>query len=253
MHALLIFRNYLWMAAAVMQVGVLGVMVRHKLHRRFPFFSLYNLECALGATTLFTMWYLWRVPGSVWWRAYLVDMALDTALRFGVIYEIYSHVFDNYAALKRLGKPIFRGALLLLLAIALIAATQAHQQSPDFVMYVLHVLEQTASILQVGLLLILLLFSAYIGLSWRNYVFGMALGLGIFASVELAAAALQASSLVAPGNIYRNLVVMGSFDFAVLIWLFYLLAPEPALNRAIGIPDHNLELWNKELQRLSRQ
>jgi hypothetical protein len=46
---------------------------------------------------------------------------------------------------------------------------------------------------------------------------------------------------------------MGGFHFAVLVWLFYLLAPEPGLNRVIGIPDHNLELWNKELQRLSRQ
>jgi len=173
-------------------------------------------------------------------------------VRFGVIYEIYAHVFDNYAALKPLGKPLFRGAFLGLLAIALAAATQAHQHSPDFGMYVLHVFEQTASIMQAGLLLVLFLFSAYIGLSWRNYVFGMALGLGIYASVKLAAAALQ-SSLVASGNTYINLAVMGTFHVAVLIWLFYLLAPETALDRSTSIPDHNLELWNKELERLSRQ
>jgi NADH:ubiquinone oxidoreductase subunit K len=250
MPILLPFRNYLWLAPAVLQIGVLGLMAGRKLYRRFPFFTLYNIESVLGVAVLFSM-YLAHVSGRIWARTYFLDTALYTALRLAVLYEIYAHVFDNYAALKRLGKPIFRGALLLLLAIALVAATQTHQRGPDFAMYALHVLEQTASVLQVGLLLVLFLFSAYIGLSWRNYVFGMALGLGIYASVKLAAAALQAS-FVASGNQYINLVVMGSFHFAVLVWLFYLLAPEPVLNRAIGIPDHNLELWNKELQRLSR-
>src|SRR5208337_4491715 len=209
--------------------------------------------CALGVAVLFGMFLSRRhLSGKLWARTYFVDLALNTALRFAVIYEIFAHVLDNYAALKRLGKPIFRGALLLLFAIALVATTQTHQHGPDFAMYALHALEQAASILQAGLLLLLFLFSAYIGLSWRNHVFGMALGLGIYASVKLAAAALQAS-LVASGDIYVNLVVMGTFHFAVLIWLFYLLAPEPALNRAVGVPDHNLELWNKELQRVSRQ
>jgi len=252
MNSLMLLRSYLWLAPAVLQIGLLGVMVRHKLHRRFPFFFFYNLECVLGTVVTFLMYLSPHVPGELWARTYFVDIALGTALRLAVIYEIYAHVFDNYAALKRLGKPIFRGVLLLLLVVALVAATQTQQHGPDFAMYVLHTLEQTASILQVGLLLVLFLFSAYIGLSWRNCVFGMALGLGIFASVKLAAAALR-SSLVASGNLYLNLVVMGSFHFAVLVWLFYLLAPEPGLNRATGIPDNNLELWNKELQRLSRQ
>lgn len=252
MRPLILLRYYLWLAPAMLQIGVLGLMVGRKLYRRFPFFTLYNLESVLGVAVLFSMDLSPHVSGRLWWRVYLLDTALYTALRFAVIYEIYAYVFDNYAAVKRLGKPISRGAWLLLFAIALVAAAQTHQHDPYFVMYALHVLEQTASILQVGLLLILFLFSAYLGLSWRNYVFGMALGLGIYSSVRLATAALQAS-FVASGNLYINLVVMGSFHFAVLVWLFYLLAPEPGLNRTIGIPDHNLELWNKELQRLSRQ
>ena len=253
MSPLLLLRNYLWLAPAVLQIAVLGVMVRRRLYRRFPFFALYNLESVLGVAVLFSMHLSPHISGRIWARTYFFDTALYTALRFAVIYEIDAHVFDNYAAVKRLGKPIFRGSLLLLLAIALVAASQTHQHGPDFAMYVLHTLEQTASILQAGLLLVLFLFSAYIGLSWRNYVFGMALGLGIYASVKLAAAALQSSSVVASGNVYRNLVVMGSFHFAVLVWLVYLLVPEPALSPAIAIPEHNLELWNKELQRLTRQ
>jgi len=252
MQPLMLLRNYLWLAPALLQIGVLGIMVRRKLHRRFPFFSLYNLECVLSVAVLFSMYVSRYASGEIWWRVYLLDTALSTTLRFAVIYEIFAHVFDNYAVLRRLGKPVFRGALLLLLVVALLTAVQTKDRDPYFAMYALHVLQQTASILQAGLLLILFLFSAYIGLSWRNYAFGMALGLGIFASVKLAAAALE-GSFVASGNLYINLVVMGSFHFAVLVWLFYLLAPEPGLNRAIGIPDHNLELWNKELQRLSRQ
>lgn len=252
MQALRILQNYLWLAPAMLQVCVLGIMIRRKLYRQFPFFSFYNLECALSAAIIFPMYLSSQVSGNIWARAYLADTALNTALRFAVIYEIYAHVFDNYAALKRLGKPIFRGALLLLLAVALVAAAQTNGHDPDFGMYALHTFEQTASILQAGLLLILFLFSTYVGLSWRNYVFGMALGLGTYASVKLAAAALQQASLLASGNMYVNLAVMGTFHFAVLIWLFYLLAADPSLNRFTrDLPVHNLELWNKELQRLS--
>jgi hypothetical protein len=252
MPTLLLLRNFLWVAPAVLQVIVLVVLVRRDLHRQFPFFSLYALQGSVFTAVLFPM-YLFHVPGKIWAPTFFVGNALNTAIRFGIVYEIYSHVFNNYAAVRSMGKGIFRGGLLLLLAVAVMVASKSKDNNAYFAMYVFHVIEQTASVLQAGLLLILFAFSAYVGLSWRNYSFGIALGLGIYAIVKLATAALQAS-VVASGNLYTNLVVMGTFQIAVLIWFFYLLVPEVSGNQSLSsLPDHDLELWNKELQRLTHQ
>ena len=44
---------------------------------------------------------------------------------------------------------------------------------------------------QCGLLVFLFLLSFYFGLPWRNHVFGIALGFGLFASIELVASAVR--------------------------------------------------------------
>jgi hypothetical protein len=97
--------------------------------------------------------------------------------------------------------------------------------------------------------MVLFLFSAFAGLSWRNFVFGIGLGLGIYASVKLAAAALQAAMLFRNGSPYVNVAVMGAFHLAQWIWLAYLLMPE---QRPTWTPSPaDIADWNRELQRFS--
>ncbi len=253
MHFLTLLRDYLWVAPAIFQVAIVVVMARRGLYRKFPFFFVYNLECILGPVTLFAMYLSSGVSGRAWVSVYFLDTSLSTALRFAVIYEIFNSLFSSYAALSRFGRPVFRGTILLLLGVSIALAIFTKGKDADFPMYALHVLEQSVSILQVGLLVVLFSISAYIGLSWRSGVFGMALGLGTYASVKLGAAALQAYG-VGSGNTFVNLIVMGAFHVSVLIWLYYVYAKEPARVRPItGIPEHNLEVWNEELQRLLQQ
>jgi len=99
----------------------------------------------------------------------------------------------------------------------------------------------------------LFIFSACFGLSWISFAFGIALGMGSDAAVNLAASAIS-EYFGFSGNIYLNLVRLGSSDVSVLIWIFYLFMQDPSGGdkTMTNLPQSDLDRWNEELQRLSQ-
>jgi hypothetical protein len=96
------------------------------------------------------------------------------------------------------------------------------------------------------------MFSDYFALSWRNYAFGIALGFGILASVGLAESAIR--SLIAHPSYLLDYLGMATYHCCVLVWIFYMLAPERKTNPpTMKFPDDDLEIWNEELQQLLHQ
>jgi hypothetical protein len=81
-------------------------------------------------------------------------------------------------------------------------------------------------------------------------------GLGVFASVDLATAAIlmnAGKSPLAEQNVLQyqvNLVGMGTYLLCTFVWLAYALLPQPAPATATTIPSHELERWNNELEQL---
>ncbi len=244
------FWNYLWIAPHLLQAGVAVVIIARKLHRRFPIFFLYTGFEVLQFAVLFIMYHLPAVSVRDYFYVHWVGVGVSTTLRFGVIHEIFSHVFRNYAALAELGKLLFRWATVVLLLVAVVTAAYAPGESASRIAVGIYLLDRAVSIVQCGLLIFLFLFSSYFGLSWRNYVFGMALGLGVFASVELATAAIRIQIGLAVGDELFTLITMATYHCSVLIWLFYLLAPEPSPATVREIPHHDLQEWNHALERL---
>jgi hypothetical protein len=244
---------YLWIVPHLLLAVVLGALIWRKLYRQFPIFSAYLAFELVQFLVLFTMAKLQSVTNLQYALAYSVGLALSIALRFGVIYEISAHLFRNYGVLGRFGKPLFRWIATALLPLGLLFAYASGGHDVTRLVSVLAVLERAASILQCGLLLGMFVFSSYLGLSWRSYVFGIALGLGIFASVELAVSAIRSET----GFIYgRSLdyLTMATYHCCVLIWAFYLWAPERSSQYALRVlPQSDVETWNKELQRLMKQ
>ena len=105
-------------------------------------------------------------------------------------------------------------------------------------------------VMQSGLLLLLVGFASYFGLSWRSPAYGFAFGLGIFASVDLATETVRVWTGPVPDF---DFVTMATYHCCVVIWLVYLLTPEMARRAAKELPENNLEQWNAELQRLLLQ
>jgi hypothetical protein len=250
MTPLLVLWYCLWVAPHVLQGVILFAMVRRRLQRQFPLFLLYNVFEILQFGVLFAISRSHIRFGEGYVRAYSVGLALSTAIRFGVIHELFSHFFRRYPALDGVGRLLYYGVTVVLLLTAVGLAISAPGNSADFLLNATYALDRTVSILQCGLLISLFLFSRYFVLSWRSHAFGIALGLGIFASVELATSAIWLH-LGAFGNPVVNLLTMATYNCCVLIWTFYLMAPERVPRYpSKTLPEYDLEIWNQELRRL---
>jgi hypothetical protein len=245
--------HYLWIAPHVLLIGVMVGMWRAKLVRQFPVFFAYLVEEVLQFLVLYPMSLAPSISGATYLKFDAIALGLSTGLRFGVIHEIFAYAFRNYSSLGRFGKPVYRWATASLLMMGALGAIFAGGSDPTRVLAILWVLSRTASFLQFGLLIILFAFSSYLGLSLRNQIFGIALGLGIFACVDLASAAIRAE-FGTEHTTSLDYYTMAVYHLCVLVWLAYLWLPERVTQFAVkSVPEHDMDSWNKELQRLIQQ
>ncbi|MGH9529713.1 MAG: hypothetical protein ACRD2S_07330, partial [Terriglobales bacterium] len=243
----------LWIVPYVVQALILIALVRRGLLRQLPIFTSYTVFSIFKFIALLTVAQLTpRTPSgnAVYFAWYSLTLAVEIALRFGVICELFTHVFQKEAALHHLQKPVFRWTTVVFLALAFCLAIYTHRGDADPGWFATHVLERSATMVQVGLVLCLFLVATYLNISWRKPVFGIALGLGIFWGVDMAVAAIR-SQVGYSWDHALEVTIMGTHLCVVLLWLFYLLAPElrpePMSNQ---FSEHELETWNQELENL---
>jgi hypothetical protein len=214
----------LWIAHPVLQLGVAGFMFQRKLHRKFPVFFIYLLSQIVIFAILFPM----STKGSYYWffYTYWITAGVSLALGFKVIHEIFLDVFQPYHTLKDLGTVLFTWAgLVMLLVAAVVAAASTTSDQGPLVQAVLTV-QRCVRVIQCGLILFLLLFARYLGVSWKQRSFGIAAGFGGFASVELIVLALRASEYIQENTV--SLANMCAYNLAILVWLGYMLAKNTA-------------------------
>jgi hypothetical protein len=250
MHPHSFLWHYLWLAPHAFQVVIFAVMIRRRLYREFPVFFAYLLYEAVEGFLLFALDILPSVTPAQYWRASWIGSFGSIALRFALIWEIFSHVFRPYPALWEFGKLVFRWAAFVLLLVAVAVAVYSPSPQGLWILSGVFVIDRTISIIQSGLLMFLFLFSSYFGLSWRSYIFGIAAGLGIYSSVQLVASSIWIQTgLFNPSDIF-TFVSMATFHCSVLIWFFYLVSKEPVRLPVGEIPRNDLEVWDHELARL---
>jgi hypothetical protein len=169
-----------------------------------------------------------------------------------VVYEIFQHLLAGQPALHKIAKLVFQvaGAALTLIGVSVlyIQWPNGAQSLSSAVLAV----DQAARIVEIGLLMFLFLFSSVFGLHWRRHEFGIALGLGIFVSVELTRLTMKTHLgpiAVDVFNIIRGL----SFDLSLLIWLGYILIPEHVASQAELPKRAQLEQWNQAMMELINQ
>ena len=118
-----------------------------------------------------------------------------------------------------------------------------------------HILEQTLYIIQSGLILFLFLFAFYFRLHWDHRTFGILLGFGILACQHMAIWAVTANGLLLERRNLLDFLDMGTYHVCVLLWCYYMLVPQKkaVTKSVVPLPAHNLEVWNRELERLLHQ
>jgi len=242
----------LWAISALLIVITCGALLKRKLVHDLPVFFTYVAYHVLRTAVLFGIHLLHlqqRMNYAHYFYVYWAGETISIVLGFAVIYEIYRKVFQNYGALRQLGGTLLGGAAVVLLVAAVLTAAAAPGADGPGIVRAVFLLERSVRVMQCGLLGFLFLLAFYFGLPWRNRVFGIALGFGLFASIELAGVALRTQVGVAASAIYSQ-VASVAYSCCVLIWIFYLLAPEPAPQYGGVVLHHDLERWNQALSEI---
>jgi hypothetical protein len=234
-----------WIAHPALELSLAGIMVWRKLHRTFPIFFAYVVFQLFDFAIMFPI----HQSGNydLYFYSYWIGTGISLALGFKVIHEIFLNVFRPYHTLKDLGTVLFRWAALVMLFVAIVVAAASPADSSPIVQAVTTV-ERCVRVIQCGLILFLLFFSRYLGVSWRQHSFGIILGFGGFASVELAAIALYGGGQI---NIpMADLINAGAYTFAILTWVGYALQKAPARDSSLGLLTS--QRWEKSLADLQR-
>ena len=247
--------NYLWVAPNLFLLGVAFLIWKRGLVRQIPAFFAFAILCALGDLAVFGADIAPFVSAPNFWRIAWINLLVENLLKFFVIGEICSRVFAQYSSIGRMSRVLVSGFGAALMLLAAVIAGFAHGDNPRFLISGYHLLEQTVFIIEAGIIFFLFVLAAYFRLSMDRLSFAVLLGLGISACEHLAAWAVITNA--SPSEHIRTLfdfLDMGTFHLCALIWLYYVLVPEKVVSKSVvSLPENNLVVWNRELERLLQQ
>jgi len=220
---LTVFYYALWIAHPVLQTAIAVAMFRRGQHRQFRYFFAYVVAQILSFAFIFpTFHYNYSACFYFSW----FSTAVSVVLGFKVIHEAFLDVFRPFHTLKDLGTVLFKWAGLVMLLVAGVVSVSTNSSDTAPWMQAILTAQRCVRIIQVGIVLFLLFFAQYLGVSRRQHSFGIALGFGTFAMVELSLVASWVGEHLS--QVAMNLVNMSAYNFTLLIWLGYTLAKSPA-------------------------
>jgi hypothetical protein len=213
----------LWIAHPIFQVAIAVTIVRSGRYKQFKYFFAYIVGQIIAFAVVFPT-YRYN-PGAAVYVSW-ISTAVSVALGFKVIHEAFLDAFRPFHTLRDLGTVLFKWAGLVMLLVAGVVSVSTN--SSDVAPWVQAILtaQRCVRIIQVGMVLFLLFFARYLGVSRRQYSFGIALGFGCFAMVELSLVASWVGDHL--NNLSIALVNMTAYNCALLIWLGYSLVKSPA-------------------------
>jgi hypothetical protein len=231
-------------ASIALQVVLAAILLAKRAWRKYPMFAAYVFFTLFETVATF--------PGNRTSTAYFYSFwtceAIGIVLGLAVVREIFTNIFAPHAALRRLATLIFRVAVV---ALIILACGAMYEQSGNArsIARVLMLATDATRIVELGLIMFLILSSSEFGLHWRQSEFGIALGLGTCAAVELVNVTLM-THLSPEAQQVLSLVRSLSFNGSLLIWLGYLLAPPERPKNTIDVPKAQLEQWNQAVMEL---
>jgi len=236
---------YLWCAQPILQSVVAVILWRHKLHKQFPVFFLFLQVQIANFAVIFPLWF--AGSDKIYFVLFWLGEAVNAVLGFKVIHEIFLDVFRPYHTLKDLGTLLFKWAgVVMLLVSVVVAFSNSFDQNP--LVHALTTLQRSVRIVQLGLILFMLLFSSFLGVSRKQVSFGISLGFGLFAGVELMLYALNSGGFVKLNHL--NLINMSTYNLAILVWLGYSLSRKTV--RLAAANHLQTQRWEQGLADLQR-
>lgn len=246
--------HYLWLAPQILTLILCIAVFRSRMRREYPVFCVYLLFAGAEGISLYILDLLPFVSGVAWWRAFWVGTVLEGILKFILIGELLHHLLRSWTSIAKTGRNLVSGSGVLLVLLAATAAAFAAPDNAPWYIGGVHVLSQTIYLAASGLIVSMFVLAACFRIPWDRTTFGIALGAGFVWCEHLAIWALVSGGVVRNRG-WEDIANMAAYHVAVLIWCFYLLVPHrmKVPKRAPELPENNLEIWNRELERLIHQ
>ncbi len=209
----------LWIAHPVLELSLAGIMFWRKLHRTFPVFFAYIVFQVLNFLVLFP---IYRSGNSMaYFYAYWISAAISLAIGFKVIHEIFLDVLRPYPNLKDLGTLLFKWAALVMILVAIVVTAASQSGSDTPLGQAVVIVQRCMRVIQCGLIMFLLFFSQHLGVSRRQFSFGIVLGFGSFASIELVILALVSGGQVQLSTATLSLINTAAYGCSIVTWMAY--------------------------------
>jgi hypothetical protein len=233
-----------WFGSIVLQVLLAVVVLTKQTWRSYPAFSSYVFFSVFEAGVIAVV----NHRGMGYFYTFFAFEAIGIVLGLAVVREVFTNLFSPHPALRTLATVTFRVAVVALIVLAC-AVFYAESGNAKGLASAIMRAEEAARIVELGVIMFLFLSSSAFGLHWRQNEFGIALGLGTCAAVELFNVTLIPHVSKEAAQAF-GLLRSFSFNLSLLIWLGYLLVPERAPSSAEIPKQAQLEQWNQAVMEL---
>ena len=244
------FITWIWLGGIALQAVLAVVIVSKKVWAKFPFFAAYLLT-NLGFNGLLYLVNALHAPRYVYFYCYWITQAITLMLGLATVFEVFTSLLVSYPRLRKLALRVCRYTLLALglFGVLVIIFRPQGETTPNAPLFAL---EEAVRIGEVGLVVLLFAFAGIFGLPWRRSAFGIALGIGMYAGVQLAVVAFQSYAGERRAWNIATFATMVAFDLSLFIWLGSLLSRQYAAK--VELPERaQLEQWNRALTELIYQ
>lgn len=243
--------EYAMFAEVFVGIGILILMMRKRLLRDFAFLAAFlavdSFENSISIPILFFRKYLGMskvLSYDVYFYSHWVLFFVEYGLLLLVIYGVFHRAMKPLEGLHRAGKIVFRWIGGVSLALSLVMAMGPHIAGQYYLATLAGQMQQGISVLILCLLLFVCFSTRYLGLTYRSHIFGVSLGLGIFATVSLIESAWYATGV--GQTVYSPVYLFSAAGTCVawLTWGTYFAMPEPERKMILLPTTSPFFLWN---------
>ncbi len=212
----------LWYAPLFLLLLLLWVLARTSAQKRFPWFFAYTIFAVVAGIARFVV----RNHGHAYLATYWITEAGYDVLGILVMYEVFRSILGRLAE-KWWGLPIFPCIVLVSIILSLFRGHAPAAQLGGQLMLYIVMGEIAVRFVQVLIFIGLAALVPLLGLRWRQYPSGIALGFGMYATVMLVITSKFSDS----GTRYEflwGLISVVAYSLAVLIWIWFFRVPQKA-------------------------
>jgi hypothetical protein len=249
--------EYADILTALVSAAVLVAIVWRRALRDFAVLALFLMTEIVNQSMQVPLMFFRKAIGinkdfayNILFYGHIAVFCIQSLLLIGVIYGVFRLAMRPLVGLHRIGAVIFRWVAGVSVTLAAGFAIGPHllmpgNQATSQITSLLGQLQQGINVLTLCLLLFVCFSTKPLGLTYRSRIFGVSLGLGVFAMTQLIEAAwvatAQVHSVYSP--VYLFTTVGGCVAYG--IWGGYFALPEPKRGMVLLPTTSPYFLWNR--------